>query len=80
MKVKVLKLFYDISAKKLRNEGEVFEVAKKDLPKYNETLHGKLVEPIEESKDEKERPEPADTEGDKDGDAKKGGERSEAKK
>ena len=52
MKVKALRRFLDLKEGKLREKGAVFEVTEKRYRELNSTMHGALVEPVEESKEE----------------------------
>ena len=50
MRVKALKLFNDLEAKKLRKIGAEFEATSERAEQINSTSHGALVSVIEESK------------------------------
>lgn len=50
MKVKAVKKFRDLKEKKVRQEGEIFEVTKKRFEEINSTSFGVLVEEIKEEK------------------------------
>jgi len=52
MKVKALRKFRDLKAGVMREKGAVFEVTEKRFREINSTIHGALVEPVEESKEE----------------------------
>lgn len=52
MKVKALRKFRDLKAGVMREKGAVFEVTEKRFREINSTMHGALVEPVEESKEE----------------------------
>jgi len=52
MKVKALRKFRDLKAGVMREKGAVFEVTEKRYRELNSTMHGALVEPVEESKEE----------------------------
>jgi len=54
MKVKALRKFTDLKEDKLREKGAVFEVTEKRFREINSTIHGALVETIEEPKPEVE--------------------------
>lgn len=50
IKVKVLSLFNDLEADKVRIKDEVFSVSKKRFKEINSTSHGELVVKVEENK------------------------------
>jgi len=52
MKVKALRKFTDLKEDKLREKGAVFKVTERAIHELNSTMHGALVEPVEESKEE----------------------------
>ena len=52
MKVKALRKFTDLKEDKLREKGAVFEVTEERFIELNSTMHGALVESVEESKEE----------------------------
>jgi len=54
MKVKALRKFRDLKAGVMREKGAVFEVTEKRYRELNSTMHGALVEPVEESEESKE--------------------------
>ncbi len=55
MRVVALRKFKDLEAGVVRQEGAVFEVTGDRYTEINSTMHGALVEPIEEPEPEEER-------------------------
>ena len=60
MKVKALRKFRDLKAGVMREKGAVFEVTEKRFREINSTIHGALVELVEEPESEAKEEEQPD--------------------